>query len=166
MAQNPVFWGRAGSGILLIADDDTALLTLRSMHVLQPNTWGVPGGAVSGTEGLHRSGGKRQFKFTYRRAWESAIRETEEELGYFPAQYRVIGYTEFEDGTFVFITFIVLVGQKEKRYITENTQLDPHEASRIAWIPMRKLLRYRDDQFLESSLHFGVKFIMDELAKG
>ena len=166
MAKNPFFWGKAGSGILFWSNDDMVLLTLRSPYVMEPNKWGVPGGAISGTEGHHRSEGRPKFKFTYQQAWKSAVRETQEELGYFPAQYRVLGYTEFQEGGFVFITFIVQVGQDEKRYITENVQLDPHEATKIAWVPMRKLLNYRNDQFLDSSLHFGVKFIMDELAKG
>jgi 8-oxo-dGTP pyrophosphatase MutT (NUDIX family) len=39
------FWGSQGSGLLLTTGE-RVLLTLRSAAVLDPGTWGVPGGAV------------------------------------------------------------------------------------------------------------------------
>lgn len=41
------FWGNQGAGILLIArDTGRLLLVLRSPEVNEPNTWGLPGGAI------------------------------------------------------------------------------------------------------------------------
>jgi len=163
---NPAFWGKAGSGILFVANDDTALLTKRSPYVMQPNTWGVPGGAVGGTEGFYRSERAKKFKFTVKAAWNSAVRETEEELGYFPESYTPLGMTTFEEGAFVFVTFVLGVDAIEKERMNQNMSLDEHEATEATWVPMRKLLSYKADKFLESSLHFGLKFSLDMIAKG
>ena len=40
-------WGRAGAGVLLVArDTGRILLALRSAEVMEPGTWGIPGGRV------------------------------------------------------------------------------------------------------------------------
>lgn len=45
------FWGNQGAGILLIAKDTgRLLLVLRSPEVNEPNTWGLPGGAIEDSE--------------------------------------------------------------------------------------------------------------------
>jgi 8-oxo-dGTP pyrophosphatase MutT (NUDIX family) len=163
---NPEFWGRAGSGILFVANDDTVLLTLRSSHVMQPGTWGIPGGAVAGTEGYHESDEGERFKFTYQQAWKSAVRETKEEIGYFPQKYSELGYVQFEQGTFVFVTFLVGVDQVEQLNIAAKARLDPHEATDMAWFPLSRLKRYKNYKQLERSLHFGVKHVMDMIARG
>jgi len=163
---NPLFWGKAGSGILFVANDDTALVVKRSAHVMQPNLWGIPGGAVGGTEDFHESGRGKRFKFTERMAWDSAVRETGEELGVFPGNYGIIGMTTFEEGSFVFVTFIVRVDADEKRRMTREMDLDLHEASKAEWVPLRELLDYRSNKFLNESLHFGLKFTLDMIAKG
>jgi 8-oxo-dGTP pyrophosphatase MutT (NUDIX family) len=45
------FWGQAGAGCIFVAKDTKRILfQLRSPHVLQPNTWGVFGGAIDSNE--------------------------------------------------------------------------------------------------------------------
>ena len=47
-------WGMAGAGILYVCPgDQTCMLMLRSNEVQDPGVWGIPGGAVKGTEGFH-----------------------------------------------------------------------------------------------------------------
>jgi 8-oxo-dGTP pyrophosphatase MutT (NUDIX family) len=45
------FFGAAGAGILIRADDTGRFLLMhRSRHVNEPNTWGILGGAIEGGE--------------------------------------------------------------------------------------------------------------------
>lgn len=60
-------WGRAGAGLLVIArSTGRFLLTLRSAHVYEPLTWGLPGGKIDPDEN----------------ARVAAVRELMEETGY------------------------------------------------------------------------------------
>lgn len=64
---NSKFWGKRGSGILLISlETGRILLMLRSSLVNEPGTWGIPGGKVDDGE-----------EIIY-----SALRELKEETGY------------------------------------------------------------------------------------
>ena len=66
-----VGYGAAGFVIMRKNDelnDNEYLLTLRSQDVLEPGTWGIPGGRVEAGEN----------------PYEAAERETEEELGSLP----------------------------------------------------------------------------------
>ena len=61
------FWGKQGAGCIILAKDTGRILVpLRSMHVEQPNTWGVWGGAINSDEDPKIA----------------AKREVEEEAGY------------------------------------------------------------------------------------
>lgn len=60
-------WGRAGAGLLVIArSTGRFLLTLRSAHVYEPETWGLPGGKIDPDENPRTA----------------AVRELMEETGY------------------------------------------------------------------------------------
>ena len=65
--QNTGFWGKAGAGALIVARSTGRLLIpKRSPDVLQPNTWGVWGGAIDGSKSPK----------------EAVQQEVEEECGY------------------------------------------------------------------------------------
>lgn len=91
-------WGRQASG-LLFTDGRRFLLVRRSAYVTEPGTWGVPGGAIP----------LDCENQAYRDALESAMVETQEELGSVP-EFRVIEIVkdEHEDG-FVYTTFVAKV---------------------------------------------------------
>ena len=74
-------WGLAGSGVLYYCpEDNTILLLLRSNEVEDPGIWGIPGGAVKGTEGYH-SEETESPEFDEETLQDSALTEVEEEIG-------------------------------------------------------------------------------------
>jgi len=148
------FWGSAGSGILFVCREDaesgpggSALLVLRSQEVEQPGTWGVPGGAIQGTEGIKDEEEGEEFPDDV--TWDSAMREVAEELGYFPAKFRVEGRTNFRKGNFTFVTYVVDVPLEERKRISEAARLD-WENDDMQWVPYAQL------EGMEG-LHFGVQ---------
>lgn len=91
-----LYWGKQGSGILLIKlinNQPFFHITQRSEHVYDPHFWGPPGGAVPEGVDLLRS----------------AIRETIEEIGDFPKQYKVLDKYEWKSptGNFKYTTFVI-----------------------------------------------------------
>ena len=44
---HPNFWGKSAAGVLpLCPKTGRVLLTLRSQEVMEPGTWGIPGGRI------------------------------------------------------------------------------------------------------------------------
>jgi 8-oxo-dGTP diphosphatase len=93
------YWGRQASGILFVRNHPQygwqLLVTLRSEQVFDPNVWGVPGGACLEGED----------------PFESALRETQEEIGSLPQKYRLLNHYKWQvpSGTFQYITYVVEV---------------------------------------------------------
>jgi len=149
-----LFWGRAGAGVLLhCADDDTYLLTLRSDSVEQPGTWGIPGGSCSG-EGFYSGAEGRVVDEN--QAWDCAVRETLEELGWFPERIGAVHPVVFTRGNFRYTTFVVEVDAVEKVNSAEAIELN-WENDDAAWFSPANLRRKH------AKLHFGVQFVLDEL---
>jgi len=102
-ASGHAFWGSRASGILFVRKNPKygfqVMLTLRSMDVEEPGTWGVPGGAIpKGDDPLR-----------------SALRETAEEIGGLPrGNLKPLGHIIWKapGGTFTFTTFIIEVRQE------------------------------------------------------
>lgn len=95
-------WGRRGSGILYTTGRKVLLLR-RSPRVLEPSTWGIPGGAVPET-----AEGTRMDDLA------SAMKETREEVGA-DLGGRLIGTVVFEDAGFTYTTFIMRVSPGSTR---------------------------------------------------
>lgn len=103
------FWGNQGAGILLIAKDTgRLLLVLRSPEVNEPNTWGLPGGAIDGRENPA----------------SAARREAREEVGYSGKLQLHPAYV-FTSKTFKYHNFIGVVDQEfEPSLDWENSDAD------------------------------------------
>jgi 8-oxo-dGTP pyrophosphatase MutT (NUDIX family) len=121
-------WGSRGSGILYVYNDEILLLK-RSPYVLEPNTWGIPGGAVP-----------KDKDGNFKSDWESAAKESEEETGYSPER-NVIGTYVFTDKSFIYTTYFVKVNEK----FTPSLNW---ESSDFAWININDVTDYQ--------LHYGV----------
>ena len=131
-------WGNDGSGCLIKCGNKILLLK-RSPHVTEPNTWGIPGGAIP----ISKSTGKPKD------AWESAKKETEEELGFLPP-----GFKNFEDKVvfngkgFKYTTFIVKLPDGS---VDHWHPILDWENSKAAWFTKNNL---------PSPLHFGIKWLL------
>ena len=94
------YWGSAASGIL-ITDGKRILLLKRSSDVLDPNIWGISGGAIPVDEDGN-----------YKDARESAIQEAEEEMDSLP-DGEFIDSFEFRDEDFMYTTFLMKTSPEE-----------------------------------------------------
>ena len=92
------------SGVLFVTPQRTMLLLQRSDRVLQPGTWGIPGGAVPEIDGT--------LAMT---PLDSALKEVEEEIGFVP-HFEPIGNVVMRDpdSDFRYTTFVALVDEQFK----------------------------------------------------
>ena len=101
------FWGKQGSGCLVLASDTGNLLVAhRSDVVLQPNTWGTWGGAVDLGEDPETS----------------MLRELKEEAGYSGEITSIIPMYKFKSGSFVYHNYIVVVPSEFVPKLDRETQ--------------------------------------------
>jgi 8-oxo-dGTP pyrophosphatase MutT (NUDIX family) len=128
-------WGSRGSGILF-THEDRMLLLKRSGAVLEPGTWGIPGGAI----GIDGDG-------NYEDAWKSALREASEEAGGVRGSPK--GKFVFRDGSFTYTTFFV---EAAKEFAPRLNW----ESSDWAWVTREEALGMR--------LHPGVRKLMKSRA--
>jgi len=145
------FWGKSGSGMLYVClEDQTMLLVLRSNEVEDPGTWGIPGGAIVGTEGMHDSSEGENFDIETSRY--SAELEAEEELGCRPQPIKELGTTNYRFGNFNYVTFVVAVSSKEKKRLQTCISLN-WENDKWDWFPINRP---------PAGLHFGVEHTVTE----
>jgi 8-oxo-dGTP pyrophosphatase MutT (NUDIX family) len=94
---DPRFWGNRGAGILLVAQSTgRILLTLRSAHVNEPGTWGIPGGKIDDSDESPSHAAKR---------------EAREELGY-SGSLKLVPAHVFKAGSFQYFNFIGIVPEE------------------------------------------------------
>ena len=158
--QASTFWGREGSGVLIVCPEDkTALLVLRSREVEQPGTWGIPGGAVKKENDVGQEDNENFFDedeidpaehVTKDVSFASAMVETEEEIGVTPSNYQLLKQTVYNSGNFKYVTYILTVDLKEKARISQNIHLN-WENSKAQWFPLSSL---------PAGLHFGLEFVV------
>jgi 8-oxo-dGTP pyrophosphatase MutT (NUDIX family) len=133
-------WGRAGSGVLYYCpDDNTVMLLERSDAVEDPGLWGIPGGAIKGTEGMYDE--KEDLdgeKFDDETLRSSAHTEVEEEIGHKPEGGKEMGQVTLSFGNFNYTTFIVSVDKEQKEAITNGAKLN-WESIGINWFPLSQL---------------------------
>jgi 8-oxo-dGTP pyrophosphatase MutT (NUDIX family) len=148
------FWGKAGAGILFhCTDDDTYLLTLRSQDVEQPGTLGIPGGAC-GEEGMFT--GKEGRQIGEAQAWVCAMRETKEELGWWPKQKQVAQVVLFQKANFQYQTFIVDIPASEKAEAEKSIKLNWENDNHV-WMSLAEMVAAREQ------LHFGMQHVLEQI---
>jgi 8-oxo-dGTP pyrophosphatase MutT (NUDIX family) len=136
-AKGRAHWGERAAGILMIRSDGHVLLVLRSAEVMEPGTWGIPGGKVEPGQD----------------DWDAAFMEALEELGSVPASLEVVDqYTHWAAG-FSYVTFLATVSQKDaERWIPQlNWEHDAWD-----WFPLDELPR---------RLHPGLKKVLERVKR-
>ena len=128
-------WGSQASGVLFLCED-RVLLLYRSPGVLDPNCWGIPGGAVP----VDQAGNPKDIK-------QSALDEAEEEMGGLPQHLDTGKKTVFKKGKFKFTTFLIEVAEEFSPVLNwENTD--------ARWFPLEDL---------PGDIHPGVKWSIGKL---
>lgn len=131
-------WGSAGSGVLYhCPTDGTILLLERSGQVEDAGTWGIPGGAIKGTEGWHEEDEKPP-QFDEDELRDSAHSETEEEIGHLPDGPVDAGSVTIPFGTFNYTTFRKDVTPEQKAAIDKDVELN-WESVDFGWFPVADL---------------------------
>ena len=150
------FWGKEASGCLFFCPEDrTVLLALRSHYVEQPNTWGIPGGAIKTedsdeNDNIFSEEETQGYQHVHHDlSFESAKRETEEELGVFPASFNKVDQTIFQQGGFRYTTFVLAVTAKEKAAFSKQIHLN-WENTKSQWFSTTQM---------PINLHFGVEYL-------
>lgn len=133
------YWGRQGAGILFTTGR-RVLLCLRSAYVLQPGTWGIPGGAVKPS----LEGRKDAVVLTVRD-------EAGEELGGLPRGWRRVGETVYEDRGFRYTTVIARVSEAGAGRFEPVLNWESDEAR---W--------FTEQELSEIDLHFGVAWTLGQ----
>jgi 8-oxo-dGTP pyrophosphatase MutT (NUDIX family) len=148
------FWGRSGAGILFhCTGDNTYLLVLRSQEVEQPGTLGIPGGAC-GKEGFFT--GKEGKQIGEAQAWVCAMRETKEELSWWPKQKQVAAAIVYESENFQYQTFVVDIPASEKAEAARLIKLN-RENDEFIWMSLAEMAEAREQ------LHFGLQYVLDQI---
>lgn len=146
-------WGRAGSGTLFYCpDDQTVLLLKRSALVEDPGLWGIPGGAVKGSEGFMDDEDREDVSYGEEELQNSAQAETEEEMGCSP-EGAPTGSVTLSFGNFRYTTFRIDVNSEQKQNINSSISLN-WESDEYQWFPLNRL---------PASIHPGVKEAMEKL---
>lgn len=132
-------WGKQAAGVYIICPKTKRiLLTLRSSRVLEPNTWGIPGGALNindfGIEEYHDDTPILAVK-----------REVMEEVGY-GGEINIRPSILFSEENFKFHNFIGTVPDEFKAVLN-------WENSDAKWLTIDELLKI-------SPKHFGVSWFL------
>ncbi len=131
------YWGKKGAGFLF-TDGEHILLLKRT-----DGTWGLPGGKSKM--------GEDEFA--------TAKRETEEEIGRMPTQYRRIGRYEEKDGLHLWTTFIMRVPSP-----FGNIKLS-REHTEWKWIPINTIQGYKLHNNLKDDIKRYIKAISLQIPK-
>jgi len=143
-------WGRQGVGVLLTTGE-RMLLLLRSDEVLDPNVWGIPGGAVR----IDNETGK------YEDLYASASTEIEEETGLRLSPDFIIKNQEYktiyQEGSFRYTTFVVRVPEA----MTDQEVFLNWENDEYMWLTIEEI----NEISRKNKLHYGVKYTIGEVTQ-
>ena len=138
LAKTAASWGTAGSGVMYFCPDDNSVLLLeRSEEVMDGGTWGIPGGAVNGTEGMYGDDELDGKDFDEETLRSSAHKEVEEEMGHVP-DGKDMGSVTIPFGKFKYTTFFKSVSQGQKDVILNAVELN-WESTDKRWFSLSAL---------------------------
>ena len=153
------YWGRSAAGVLLTCEDKV-FLVLRSQHVQEPGTWGIPGGSISGEAMFPRARGfEAPIQDDLDVARKGALRELQEELGPLPEsmdldEQDVITY---RDKGFTYTTFVMAMWPERARRLEAGITLN-WENDAFGWFTTEEALAL-------PNLHFGARYVLEQLGR-
>ena len=131
-------WGKAGSGVMYFCPEDMSVLLLkRSPEVMDGNVWGIPGGAIKGTEGVYEDSELGKDEFDEDMLRDSAHKEVEEEMGHLPESEET-GSVTIPFGNFKYTTFFRSVRPEQKDAILKANRLN-WESTDAKWFHLNGL---------------------------
>jgi len=138
MVKTAASWGTAGSGVMYLCPEDNSVLLLkRSLDVMDGGLWGIPGGAVKGTEGFYDESHADGRDFDEETLKASAHTEVEEEMGHIP-DGQDIGSVTIPFGKFKYTTFFKAVKRDQKDAILAAVELN-WESTDKGWFSLTGL---------------------------
>ncbi len=153
-------WGQMASGIMF-RHNGNILLQSRSSDVEDGGTWGIPGGALKGTEGYYDSKDLPEPQIDKDKLMElfgSALQEVEEETGnsielsYNQIEAAINSHVQYRKDNFVYVTFVVDVTDEQALIFNDdehNWESDGHN-----WF-------HKND--LPENVHPGVSHVLNKL---
>jgi len=151
-------WGTMASGILF-KNRGEIFLQSRAAGAMESGVWGVPGGALQGTEGMYDPKMISEPKITreiIEKLWHSALREVEEEVGANPKitmdQFAKSKRMLYRKGNFVYITFIVEASDEQRMILSQAKSEKQNEISGHQWFGKGNV---------PENLHDGLKHVFD-----
>lgn len=152
-------WGSMASGIMF-RHNGNILLQLRSKKVNDGGYWGIPGGALKGTEEEYDSEELPEPELDgiiIEKLWKSVLREVREELGFVPkiskSQKNNTKVIPYRVDNFVYVTFVVDLddnqANKIKSSLKNNWESESHE-----WFS-------KDD--IPENIHHGVRYVLENI---
>jgi len=153
----PMMWGQMASGILF-RHKGHVLLQRRSEEVADPGKLGIPGGALSGTEGWYDSDKVERPEINddvLISLLHSALKETYEETGPVPnLNNSQITHMVNWVGNWPYVTFIVDLTDEQAKLINENMYESTWETEGHEW--------YQESE-RPDNLHPGVRHTLDQM---
>lgn len=139
------FWGDVGAGILPVCIETKRILVgYRSIHVLEPNTYGVFGGKLDLDEGIDET------------IKEACLRELEEETRY-RGEIDLVDAYVFKSGNFTYYNFFGIVPNEFE------PELDWENEDAI-WITLEELINLKKKHFgLEALLKNSMEILKNIL---
>lgn len=163
LRQNPEeYWGRGGSGVLFTCEElNEVMLMLRSPYVEQGDTWGIPGGAIDG-DGFFSVPFSKDLEIAEdsKLFVEGAMGEVIEECGSLPPNFdpsKFVTYYDYYDRGFRYRNFVYDLTSSEKAQwlpTVKQRVAQDWESSDVEWFSITHL---------PQNLHFGAKFVLDNL---
>jgi 8-oxo-dGTP pyrophosphatase MutT (NUDIX family) len=152
---HPNFWGKSAAGVLpLCKKTGRVLLTLRSQQVMEPGTWGIPGGRIEdGSWKRDRDTGE-MFQEPVESPEDGAIREFREET-FYTGRVWLVPLFVFQDrlSGFRFYNFLGLVSHEFPEAQVEESW----EIEEARWVTLDEALEIEPK-------HFGLRALLADEA--
>jgi 8-oxo-dGTP pyrophosphatase MutT (NUDIX family) len=152
---HPNYWGQAAAGVLpMCTKTGRVLLTLRSADVMEPGTWGIPGGRIMDGSWKRHWGTGEGFQEPAESPEDGGVREFREETGY-AGRVQLVPLLVYRDrlSGFTFHNFLGLVSHE----FPESQVEESWENAEARWMTI-------DEALAIEPKHFGLRALLSDWA--